>query len=114
MIKAVFHHTDTDRISGFEITGHADSGPYGMDIVCAAVSVLSISTVNGLSSVAAIDPQVESDEANGGLLKVGIPKASDDQQQLVVDALLQSFENGLKDVAANYHSFIEIKIEKKK
>ncbi|MDN3536947.1 ribosomal-processing cysteine protease Prp [Limosilactobacillus fermentum] len=33
------------------MTGHAESGPDGQDIVCAAVSALTITTVNGLERV---------------------------------------------------------------
>ncbi|MCF7523498.1 ribosomal-processing cysteine protease Prp [Levilactobacillus brevis] len=33
MIHATFHH-GTNRIDSFQITGHADSGEYGQDIVC--------------------------------------------------------------------------------
>lgn len=37
MIKAVFYKRN-DTLSGFKITGHADFGYEGTDIVCAAVS----------------------------------------------------------------------------
>jgi len=113
VIKAVFVHNNSNRVSGFEITGHADSGPYGMDIVCAAVSALSIATVNGLTRVAKIEPKVESDDENGGLLKVQIPVDSDSQKNLVANALAQSLEDGLSDVALNYKSFMKLEITEK-
>ncbi|MSE22463.1 ribosomal-processing cysteine protease Prp, partial [Lactobacillus parabuchneri] len=47
MIQATIKHY-RGHVSGFTITGHADAGEYGQDIVCSAVSVLSITTVNGL------------------------------------------------------------------
>ena len=71
MIKAKFN-SQKNLITGFTLSGHADSGEYGHDIVCAAVSVLSISTVNGLSQVAGIKPMVDQDEKNGGYLAVTI------------------------------------------
>ena len=40
MIKAKFN-SQKNLITGFTLSGHADSGEYGHDIVCAAVSVLS-------------------------------------------------------------------------
>lgn len=49
-------------INSFELTGHADAGEYGNDIVCAAVSVLAISTVNGLQQLAKADLLVKQDE----------------------------------------------------
>ncbi len=51
MIRAQFTLDSNQRITSFKMTGHADSGPYGQDIVCAAVSALSISTVIVLSAV---------------------------------------------------------------
>ena len=36
------------RLIGFDLKGHADYAPEGKDIVCAAVSVLAITTVNSL------------------------------------------------------------------
>ena len=46
MIKGTFKRNDSGRIKTFELTGHADAGEYGSDIVCAAVSALTINTVN--------------------------------------------------------------------
>ena len=51
MIKGTFKRNDAGQIVSFTLTGHADAGPYGSDIVCAGVSALAISTVNGLSLI---------------------------------------------------------------
>lgn len=61
MIKATINHYH-HHVSSFTITGHADAGEYGQDIVCSAVSVLSITTVNGLQEVAGMDVDVDSDD----------------------------------------------------
>ena len=37
MIKAIFHRDEHGDIVSFELTGHADAGKTGQDIVCAAV-----------------------------------------------------------------------------
>ena len=47
MIKAIFHRDEHGDIVSFELTGHADAGKTGQDIVCAAVSAVSIGAVNG-------------------------------------------------------------------
>ncbi|MDN6470851.1 MAG: ribosomal-processing cysteine protease Prp, partial [Tetragenococcus koreensis] len=36
MIKGIFKRDDSGRINSYQITGHADAGEYGYDIVCAA------------------------------------------------------------------------------
>ena len=45
MIKGTFKRNDSGRIVSFELTGHAQAGEYGKDIVCAAASALAISAV---------------------------------------------------------------------
>ncbi|MGC3164794.1 ribosomal-processing cysteine protease Prp, partial [Enterococcus faecium] len=52
----------------FTLSGHADAGPYGSDMVCAGVSALAISTVNGIASIAGFERFVELNEEEGGYL----------------------------------------------
>ncbi len=70
MIKGSFKRTGSGRIVSFELTGHAEAGPYGSDVVCAAVSALAISTVNGIDALAGFEPIVEVDYVEGGYLYV--------------------------------------------
>ncbi|HIX01484.1 MAG TPA: ribosomal-processing cysteine protease Prp [Candidatus Ligilactobacillus excrementigallinarum] len=106
MIRAHLNYCD-NQIAGFKLTGHADAGEYGQDIVCAAVSVLAINTVNSLEQLAKVTPQVISDDEQGGYLEV---KLSDDQvQHPEAQLLLQSFELGLQDIEKNYDKYIKIK-----
>lgn len=109
MIRATIEHLN-NHINGFEICGHADAGEYGQDIVCSAVSVLCISTVNGLQEVAGIEIEVDSDDKNGGFLAVKVPVINDNTQRLQADAILQTFENGMLDVTTNYSEFIQLKM----
>ncbi|WP_395318343.1 ribosomal-processing cysteine protease Prp [Fructilactobacillus frigidiflavus] len=106
MIKAKFD-SQNQLITGFTLSGHADSGEFGHDIVCAAVSALSISTVNGLIQVAEIDPLINQDNENGGYLSVTIKDA--DVDNLQVQTLLLCFENGMRDIAKQYDKYIKIK-----
>ncbi len=110
MIKATIHHYK-NHVSGFTLTGHADSGEYGQDIVCSAVSVLSITTVNGLQEVVGLDINVDSDEQNGGYLSVEIPVIANSNKSLQADAVLKTFENGMTDIAESYSDYIKLKIE---
>ncbi|MEY8441247.1 ribosomal-processing cysteine protease Prp [Lactobacillaceae bacterium 24-114] len=108
MIRVLFNLNSDHQITAFEIRGHADAGPYGQDIVCAAVSVLSISTINGLEQVAKTNPTVESDNDNGGFLKVTSINLGHDSQ-----VIMQTFFNGMQDVAESYPQNIELKISEK-
>lgn len=48
MIQATFHMNENEDILAFKVEGHAGYAPSGRDIVCAAVSVLVIGTINGM------------------------------------------------------------------
>ncbi|EEI18678.1 hypothetical protein G8J22_01570 [Lentilactobacillus hilgardii] len=110
MIKATIHHYK-GHVSGITITGHADAGEYGQDIVCSAVSVLSITTVNGLQEVVGLDVNVDSDEKNGGYLSVEIPVIANSTKQIQSDAILKTFENGMTDIATSYSKYIKLNVE---
>ena len=108
MIRANFKMTPDHKIASFKLTGHADSGDYGHDIVCAAVSVLTISTVNGLERVLHTKPTVEMNEDGGGFINVTHLDLSHDTQ-----ILLQTFLNGLLDIQERYGQYIEVKMYEK-
>ena len=97
MIKANFELDSQNNILSFQVTGHAESGPYGQDIVCAAISLLTISTINGLEEVIDMHPQVISDDTEGGFISVQKLEIDHDSQ-----ILLKTLINGVRDVAKSY------------
>ncbi len=48
MIQILVTRNEHGHVSAFEISGHAESGPYGHDLVCAAVSAVSFGSVNAV------------------------------------------------------------------
>ena len=105
MIRARFLYRDK-LISGFEMRDHADSGEYGQDIVCSAVSVLAINTVNSLEKLANANLNIVSDDENGGLLEVHVSENFLSNES--VKLLLASLKLGLEDVEKMYGDFIKI------
>lgn len=104
MIRVVFN-TNDNQITAFKLTGHADAGPYGYDIVCAAVSALAISTVNGLETVAHAKPTVKQDAQNGGFLEVTAIDPGHDAQ-----VILKTFLNGILDIQETYHQHLQVQM----
>jgi uncharacterized protein YsxB (DUF464 family) len=96
-------------IWSYEISGHAESGEYGHDVVCAAVSVLGITTANNLYKLAKIRPLAEMES---GHLKVEIPITLSKKQSESSQFLLKAFENALEDVVEEYSQYIELKHER--
>ncbi|MBO5484450.1 MAG: ribosomal-processing cysteine protease Prp [Lachnospiraceae bacterium] len=48
MIDVVIYTNQAKEYIGFRMTGHAGYADYGQDIVCSAVSVLVINTINSI------------------------------------------------------------------
>ncbi len=48
MIKIRFEIEQTDRIKSMTMTGHANAGPYGADLVCAGASAIALSSLNAI------------------------------------------------------------------
>lgn len=108
MIQAIIKRK-IKRINGYVISGHAESGEYGHDVVCAAVSVLGITTANNLYKLAMVKPVAEMKE---GYLSVGIPLTLSKRQEEVSQMLLLAFQYALQEVAEEYNDYIEMTIEK--
>lgn len=107
MINAVFTSED-DNFKEFTLTGHAESGPYGHDLVCAAVSALTLSTANNLSRIASIEPIIDIDEENGGFIKVVLPSKLDEKQVELGQVLLTGLYYSLIDIEEYYGEYIQV------
>lgn len=103
MIKASFKYQGQE-INGFVLSGHAGSGIYGEDIVCAAVSALAINTVNSLQRLVNAHLKVQQDETNGGYLDVTVVESD----QAAVQLLLASLRLGLLDIATSYKKYLQV------
>ncbi|MCM1104111.1 MAG: ribosomal-processing cysteine protease Prp [Bacteroidales bacterium] len=65
MTKVTIHKNKAGDYLGFVCEGHADYAKRGEDIVCAAISVLVINTINSLEELTKEPMQVETDKAAG-------------------------------------------------
>ena len=98
MIQAVIFKQN-DNIIGFEIKNH------GRDIVCSAVSILALNTVNSIEAFTDAKYTIDYD-TNGGFLKCFINKDSLNDK---VSLLLSSLELGLKGIELEYQKDISLK-----
>lgn len=103
MITATFKvNPESKAIAEFKIKGHAMYAPYGEDIVCSAVSALSISIVNSLYVYAVAG--IELIEFDDGFM-VKVVRYSDVTDQL----LLKTLKDGLILIAEQYPEHLEVK-----
>ncbi|MGM8214239.1 ribosomal-processing cysteine protease Prp [Bacillaceae bacterium W0354] len=107
MVEMIVFRDDEEHIKGFEMSGHANSGPYGHDLVCAAASAVSFGSINAIISICGIEPLIDMND-DGGYLKVMLPekmaKESFEKAQTLLQGMLVSFQTIEKD----YHQYITI------
>ena len=98
MTKITFYKTTAGEYKGFTCDGHAGYANYGEDIVCAAISVLVINTINSLEQITGEQMRVETDE------DAGVIRCSFVNQPLkeTSKALMDSLMLGLTQIEKQY------------
>lgn len=108
MIQATFTRLD-NVLESVELTGHAGSGEYGFDIVCAAVSALSINLVNSLEVLTDCTVDLDINEIDGGYMKIDISHVAQKTNEKV-QLLFESFLLGMTNLAENSKEFVSIQV----
>ncbi len=98
---------ENNIITAFELSGHAESGPYGYDLVCAGVSAVSFGTVNAIDSLCKIDLKIEQAD-EGGYLHVSLPHYIHHELHDKVQLLLEGMIISLQTIEREYSQFIKI------
>ena len=83
-----------------EIKGHANFDIYGKDIVCSAISSITITTINAILSID--DKAIECKEDNG-LIIIDVKK-----HDKVTKALISNMINLLKELEEQYEKNIQV------
>ena len=86
MTKITFFKKD-GLYTGFEVSGHSGYGKSGKDIVCAAISVLTINTVNSLDEICHELLEVSQNEEEG-YLKVQLLSFNNPASSVLMEALV--------------------------
>lgn len=93
-------YTDKKKgfISAFSVEGHAGYAPHGQDIVCAAVSALSISTVYALGDAG----RAKTEEREGFIFcEIKSP-------DLASYNLTRAFVLGVQEIETQYKEFVKV------
>lgn len=95
--------TASDRLYGYEVSGHTGFAEAGKDIVCSALSFLSITCANALESVAEKKPSVILHEKQGHL----VVKLREIDLTEQTDIIFKVFKQGISDLSAEYPQYIQ-------
>ncbi|MBE5853996.1 MAG: ribosomal-processing cysteine protease Prp [Lachnospiraceae bacterium] len=94
--------------TGFTVFGHAGYDDIGNDIVCAAISMLTINTVNSLEEFCGLVSKVTENEETG-FLRVEFPRPLESEKEIV---LMQAMCRGCHDLEQQYgKSYCQLKFE---
>lgn len=112
MIFMKFYRNSEKELYGFQMEGHAGFGEEGADIVCSAVSVLVLNTVNCIEKFTDSAFLVEAEEEEGGYLRFTLTDLQKDTENKDKhhDAmlLLKAMFSGLMDIAEQYRGSIDL------
>lgn len=105
MIQVNITRNQKGSILKYEVTGHANAAEYGEDVVCAAVSVLSQTTVLGLYEIANIKVGYE---IKPGYLLCILPKEMTPEERDKANVLLDTMVLGLRNLMVSYSEYITL------
>ena len=105
MVKVTIGYKGKD-LQSLEIKGHANSAPYGEDVVCGAVSLCSFGAMNALESIEdEFDYSIDQEE---GLIRLEAKGKLSEHDAIVLETWILQ----LKTVEASYPKNIAIKERK--
>lgn len=107
MIYAKFFESNS-KIKRFVLSGHAESGPVGHDLVCAASSALAIGTTNNLYRILDTEPRVNLNEVEGGFLELSLPVQLEGKQAEHAQVLLESLYYSLLDIQEAHREHLSV------
>ena len=107
MTTIIIHKTVNKKYAGFICMGHAEYAENEPDIVCAAVSVLVINTINSIEKLAGQQTEVIKNEETG-FIKCDFKDSLNEKSILLMDAMVL----GLKDISKSYgKKYLQVKFE---
>ncbi|MCQ2799513.1 MAG: ribosomal-processing cysteine protease Prp [Bacilli bacterium] len=98
MIKATFVYSKSG-LKSITVKGHANSAPYGEDLVCAAVSAVVVGGLNAFKDESIYEAKVEE-----GDVKLTVKGKQSTHDQIVTETI----ESQLNDIATSYSKFVSL------
>ena len=112
MTTIVFYKTD-GFYYGFEEQGHTGYGESGDDVLCAALSSMTMLIINAIEVSYACDVDYKIDEKTTDIrliVKSALPKyEKDEKKQYAVSGLIQAYFFQLMDLVEDYYEYLDVK-----
>ena len=112
MTTVIFYKTN-GFYYGFEEQGHTGYGESGDDVLCAALSSMTMFLINAIEVSYACDVDYKIDEKSTDIrviAKSALPKyEKDEKKQFAVSGLIQAYFFQLMDLVEEYYDYLDVK-----
>ena len=112
MTTIVFYKTD-GFYYGFEEQGHTGYAESGEDILCSALSSMTMLIINAIevSYASSVDYTIDEETTDIKLIaKSALPKyEKDEKKQYAVSGLIQAYFFQLMDLVEEYYEYLDVK-----
>ena len=112
MTKVVFYKTD-GVYYGFEEQGHTGYAESGEDILCSALSSMTMLIINAIEISYASDVDYSIDEKTTDIrviAKAALPKyEKDEKKRFAISGLIQAYFFQLMDLVEDYYEYLDVK-----
>ncbi len=106
MISVKIYKSKDNNIRGFKCLGHAGYAEHGEDVVCAAVSMLVINTLNSLETFVPEDKFTVNTDEEQGLIECVFNDKPSEKAKLLLDSMLLGLKSVEKDYQGEYLKLI--------
>ena len=111
MTTVTIYKSDAGAYTGLSVRGHAMYAAAGSDIVCAAVSMLTINTLNSIDRFTKDTVTIVTQDEETGILDVSFAGA-DGPVSEETRLLMQSYEMGVTELAKQYNE-VRVQVSKR-
>ena len=113
MTKVVFYRRN-GIFYGFEEQGHTGYGESGDDVLCAALSAMTMLIINTCEIAYAADVEYSIDESTTNvkvMVNQALPEYSEDEKkQYAVSGLLSGYYYQLNDLTEEYYDYLTVDV----
>lgn len=109
MTKVVFYKSG-DVFYGFEEQGHTGYGESGDDILCSALSAMTMLIINAIEVAYAsdVDYIIDEETADIKLIAKGAVTEQDEKKRYAISGLLTAYFYQLNDLTEEYYDYLEV------
>ena len=113
MTKIVFHKWG-NSFYGFSEQGHTGYGEAGDDVLCAALSAMTMLIINTIEVSYASEVEYTIDEATTDIKVIAhgtLPEYEEDERKrFAISGLIQAYYYQLNDLIEEYYEFLEVDV----